>query len=210
MGIKDRIIDAVVLHQLDRKDGALLSALSAAASTARLRYPSESMAEAEAFTAFLSDEWRSVYGLPDEQADRPPVSHAQMRAGFDVLFRYFASHTFVQARLPATVEFKGSDAGRLEARHAPGQNRFVFSDNWLSALVRVVTFARENDGWFDEVRANNACTVDLTVSHVLTKQETKELLELLLPSAARLRLSMSVPLKQDLEGDSDKSEAEDS
>ncbi|HVS38016.1 MAG TPA: hypothetical protein VMS17_20820 [Gemmataceae bacterium] len=186
MSIRQRLEDTVILDGIGRKDGALLSVLVAVAATSRLRYPAgtksswkpgKEMGDSEAFQTFLGEESESVYGkglrlklsapCPDpEDPSAPPM----MLSHPAIMYKYVRCELVHAAKLPHTIEFQRSSDGALCASYVAAENKFVFSDNWVSRLIRVVVLARENDGQFEEERHASTILARQKLPFMFTRQ----------------------------------------
>ena len=186
MSIRQRLEDAVILDSIGRRDGALLSVLVAVAATSRLRYPrgtksnwkpEEEMRDGEAFQTFFSEESESVYGkglhlklsspCPDPDEPSAPATNQSHPA---ILYKYVRCELVHAAKLPHTIEFRRYDDGGLHTSYIAAENKFVFSDNWLSRLIRVVVFANENKGMFEEERQTGIILVRRNMPFLFTRQ----------------------------------------
>ena len=71
MSIEDRLRDVRVLYDQERFEGAMLSAMIAAAATSRLRYPYPANKDSFAFPAFLHSEFSGCCKVSYEGAWHP-------------------------------------------------------------------------------------------------------------------------------------------
>ena len=205
MSVRQRLEDTVILDNIGRKDGALLAVLAGVAATSRLRYPDgtksnwkprKKMEDSEAFQTFLGEESESVYGkglrlklsspCPDPDDLSAPATNLSHPA---IMYKYVRCELVHAAKLPHTIEFQRYEDGGLHTSYVAAENKFVFSDNWLSALIRVVVFARENDGLFEEERRASIILVQQKLPFLFTRQNVIDLQQQLGES------------KQEVEGD---------
>jgi hypothetical protein len=186
MSIRQRIEDAVILDSIGRKDGALLSVLIAVAATSRLRYPEgtksnlkhgNEMADGEAFQTFLFEESESIYGkgrflklsspCPDP---KKPTAPAVNLSHYTILYKCVRNELVHAAKLPCTIEFQRYNDGDLHTAYIETENKFVFSDSWLSKLIRVVVFSVENKDLFEKERRNNTILIRQKLPFLFTYQ----------------------------------------
>jgi hypothetical protein len=191
MSIRQRLEDAVILDGIGRKDGALLSVLIAVAATSRLRYPEgtksnlkpgNEMGDSEAFQTFLGEESESIYGkgrflklsspCPDPKNPTAPAANLSHSA---ILYKYVRNELVHTAKLPYTIEFQRYNDGGLHTAYIATENKFVFSDSWLSRLIRVIVFAGENNGRFEEERRNSSILVRQKLPFLFTHQNVVDL-----------------------------------
>lgn len=191
MSIRQRLEDAVILDSIGRKDGALLSVLIAVAATSRLRYPKgtksnlnpkKKMDDNEAFQTFINEESESVYGkgrflklsspCPDPNNPSAPAANLSHAA---ILYKYVRCELVHVAELPHTIEFQRYNDGGLHTAYIAEENKFVFSDSWLSRLIRVVVFAGENNGMFEEERRTSTILVRQKLPFLFTHQNVVDL-----------------------------------
>ena len=64
MSIRDRLEDALVLCAADRREGAFVQVLIAAAATSRKRYPRNKWDDSESFRNFIYDEMGLITNGP--------------------------------------------------------------------------------------------------------------------------------------------------
>lgn len=81
MSIRKRVEDAVALYELGRFEGALLSVLVAAASTARREMPNRSVGDRECFETFLGKSPAAQRIMDIEFVSDPTSRHLSLRAG---------------------------------------------------------------------------------------------------------------------------------
>jgi len=140
-GIRDRIEDALLLWESDRKDGAFLSALIAVAATAQKRYPNQK--DGDRFRQFLKDE-HTVRISVEYRGECHPVEH--------VLYKWLRCNLVHEGGLPPDIEFMTDDQPGTMSVRAGGAPEYVFkiSHGWFHHMIHCVINAKENDGMFPE------------------------------------------------------------
>jgi hypothetical protein len=138
MGIRDRVQDAEFLWQQGRHEGALLSALSAVAATARLRYPDrKAVKDGDAFKRFLESA-HSVRLSVEFRGEVHTIEH--------IFYKWLRCELVHEGGLPVDIQFMAdADPDELSVR-AGGKPEFVLklSSGWFYHLLGAVTDAPEN------------------------------------------------------------------
>lgn len=134
--IRDRIDDALLLWQHDRREGAFLSVLVAVAVTARLRFPDPSVGDRQAFERFLYAA-HSVRLSVEYRGACHPVEH--------VFYKWLRCELVHEAGVPLDIVFVPTERrGELSVR-AGGPPSYVLqlSESWFDHLVHTVASAPE-------------------------------------------------------------------
>lgn len=172
MSVRERIEDAKLLWSLDRKEGAFIMILIAAAATARKRYPmppkgvksvpkgqrprpGEYADDATAFKTFLLEEMDKITGgmkynvaFPFRGKDKVPLE--------DILYVHLRCHMVHEGCTPPSITFTepvvkdGESWSRLTLTDPLGLPEF-----WLWNIARVVAQAPENRNLFLDYAINN-------------------------------------------------------
>jgi hypothetical protein len=155
MTIRARLEDALCLWQADRREGAWIQVLIAAAGTARLRYPRAAFGDQDAFTRFIREVAPTITD-PALPALPPPGIEIILRKDtgtpiglHDVVHVHMRCHLLHEGTLDPSVRLSRSRlvAGRLEADFRPGAV-MEFPDHWVWHLARAVQDAPENAALF--------------------------------------------------------------
>ena len=75
----------------------------------------------------------------------------------------------------ATIEFQRDEPGLLKTQYLENEHKFVFSESWLSRLLRVVVFAEENDAMFENERKSETIAVPQTLPFSITAEQIEDL-----------------------------------
>lgn len=144
MSIKARIEDAEILWQQDRKEGAWVLALVAAAATSRKRY-GRPMTDRQAFTSFIRDILPTLmYGKPLQGAPNPRIIFGQTPVE-DIVYEHLRCNLVHEGEIAQAVAFSESKLvdGKLQATLAVGSPN-VIPDFWVLHLMKAVREAPEN------------------------------------------------------------------
>jgi len=144
MSVRRRVDDALALHQLGRFDGALLSALVAAAATARREMPDRSVGDRECFEAFLSRS-RACTCIKGVEF------RGELRSVPSIFYKWLRCELVHEGGVPLDIEFVGDpDDGGLSVR-AGGAPEYVLqlSHGWLFEVLHFVQTSPANRDEFD-------------------------------------------------------------
>ena len=142
MSIRDRVEDAELLGAHNRYEGAFLSALSAVAATARLRYPDrKAVKDGDAFKQFLerSPGWLNV----EFRGECHSVEH--------IFYKWLRCELVHEGGLPVGIQFMpDTTPGALSVR-AGGKPEYILklSYSWFHYLLSAVRNAPENHEVFE-------------------------------------------------------------
>lgn len=143
MSIHARVEDARFLWQHGRYEGALLSALSAVAATARLRYPDrKAVKDGDAFKQFLESA-HSIRLSVEFRGELHTIEH--------IFYKWLRCELVHEGGLPVDIQFMEDDEpGALSVR-AGGKPEFILklSRGWFHHLLHAVTSAPENRRAFE-------------------------------------------------------------
>jgi len=131
MSIRNRVEDALFLHQNGRYQGAFLTALVAAAATARRELPDKKIGERESFEAFLDKRWRGVLKV-EFRDEVHTIPH--------ILYKWFRCELVHEAALPIDIEFIESDELSIRAGGAP-EYILKISHGWFHWIINAVVEA---------------------------------------------------------------------
>ena len=139
MSIRNRYDDALALYQLGRFDGFLLSALVAAAATARRETPDHAVGDRETFEAFLakSDACQRVLSV-EFRGEQHSIPH--------IFYKWLRCELVHEGGIPFDIEFIGEPQdGRLSLR-AGGAPNYVLqlSHGWLFEILHLVRTSPAN------------------------------------------------------------------
>jgi hypothetical protein len=139
MTVRRRVDDALALHQAGRFDGALLSALVAAAATARREIPDRVVGDRECFETFLGKSKACQHILAVEYRGEPhSIPH--------IFYKWLRCELVHEGSLPVDIEFVGdSNDGTLSLR-AGGAPDYVLqlSHGWLFEVLYLVQTSPAN------------------------------------------------------------------
>ena len=148
MSIKNRIEDANILLKLDRKEGALISALIAVSGTSRKRYPQKKINNpGEAFKKFMSDELPKLEapGWSENSTIEIELKKNKYKLR-DILWKYVRNALEHEATLPDFVSFsneKGLNITILDNKE------ITFTNDLILYLIKIVVEAPENNDLFN-------------------------------------------------------------
>ncbi|MHC4508557.1 MAG: hypothetical protein ACYTAO_06290 [Planctomycetota bacterium] len=144
MSIRRRVEDAVALHKLGRFDGALLSALVAAASTARTEIPDRNVSDRECFEKFLAKSAAGQRIKVEFRGELHSIPH--------IFYKWLRCELVHEGSIPLDIEFVAEpSSGQLSFR-AGGAPHYVLqlSRGWLSEILRLVKTFTTNRGEFEQ------------------------------------------------------------
>ena len=144
MSIKARIKDAEVLWQYDRKEGAWLLALVAAAATSRKRYP-KPIKDSTAFKSFIRDVLPTLmYGKPLQGTPNPKIFLDKIPVE-DIIYEHLRCNLVHEGEIAQEVAFSESTIvdGKLQATLVVGSPNLI-PDFWVLNLMKAVKEAPEN------------------------------------------------------------------
>jgi hypothetical protein len=137
MSVKERLDDARILYDNNRREGALLSVLIAVAATSRKRYPQRTLTDRDAFTRFVGEEMLTITRV----VQNFNVNYrGQMRPLQDFLYKFVRCQLAHEAELPADIIFVPGSGLQVSVEPI----RIVFSDVLIDGLARAVEKAPEN------------------------------------------------------------------
>jgi hypothetical protein len=143
ISIRSRFDDALALHQLGRFDGALLSALVAAAATARLEMPDRSIGDRECFEAFLckSDACQRIRGI-EYRGELHSIPH--------IFYKWLRCELVHEAGIPLDIEFVGDPGDGSLSIRAGGAPEYTLqlSHGWLFEVLHLVKASPANESQF--------------------------------------------------------------
>jgi hypothetical protein len=147
MSIKTRIEDANILLKLDRKEGALLSALVAVAATSRKRYPDrEKIKDNKAFKKFISEEL-SKYGPGWSENTKVNIQFRGKKLMLpDVLYKLVRCELAHEAEIPEFISFKNEKGLNITILD---NKEITFSNEIILYLIKIVVEAPENNDLFN-------------------------------------------------------------
>lgn len=146
MSIKARIEDAQILYKNGRKEGALLSILTAVVATSRKRYPkSTGKKNGEAFKDIISDEMPKWAPGWSKNTTVDVLFHEKPLSLRDVLWHCVRCELAHAAKLREDIGF--------ESRNGVGvtvldNEKITFTDGVISCLAKIVVEAPENNDLF--------------------------------------------------------------
>ena len=142
MSIRARVEDAEFLWKHERYEGAFLSALSAVAATARLRYPDrKATKDGDSFRQFLKSGRSGELGV-EFRGEPHPIEH--------IFYKWLRCELVHEGGLPVDIQFMpDATPGALSIR-AGGEPEFILklSHGWFHYLLSLVANAPENRGVF--------------------------------------------------------------
>jgi len=142
MSVADRIRDALLLWENDRREGAFLTVLIAVDATARKRFPDrKAIVNREAFERFLESA-QPVRLSVEYRGECHPVEH--------IFYKWFRCELVHEGGLPIDIEFMPDERPGLLSIRAGGAPEFVLkvSEGWFYHLVGAVMQAPENQASF--------------------------------------------------------------
>lgn len=142
MSISRRVEDAMTLHKLGRFDGALLSALIAAAATARKENPDRKIGDRDCFEAFLAKgAARRIVGV-EFRGELHSIPH--------IFYKWLRCELVHEGGIPMDIEFVGDVADKRLSIRAGGAPHFVLqlSHGWLFEILRQVQESPANKDAF--------------------------------------------------------------
>src|SRR6185295_14062865 len=126
MSIRRRVDDALALHQLGRFDGALLSALVAAAATARRETPDRNVRDRECFERFLgkSAACQRIFNV-EYRGALHSIPH--------IFYKWLRCELVHEGAVPIDIEFLGDPNDGVLSLRAGGapQEVLQLSHGWL-------------------------------------------------------------------------------
>ena len=149
MSITNRLVDAKLLYDAGRHEGALLSVLVAVAGSSRRRFPkgtgsranpSTKMGDREAFETFIGEEMKRV-GACSVFFD------GRCNSAESILYKWLRCSLAHEAELPEQIVFH-SGPSSLEAsicRDAGPPERLCITHPLVLLIAYVVSTARENE-----------------------------------------------------------------
>lgn len=144
VSIRARVEDAEFIWQHERYEGAFLSALSAVATTSRLRYPDRKVTkDGDAFRQFMKGGKGGKLGV-EFRGDVHSVEH--------IFYKWLRCELVHEGDLPVDIQFMpDAPLGALSIR-AGGEPEFILklSHGWFHYLLSLVTNAPENHGVFEK------------------------------------------------------------
>lgn len=139
MSVFDRILDAELLWDANRKESAYLLILVAVAATARKRYP-RPIGDREAFTNFIKDEIKGINGGIGLGL---PMTSGKAMLLEDMLYEHFRCMLVHQAELSKQVIL--SPRNEIVIGYPDDTTRpSAFPEQWVLNLKAVVVRAPEN------------------------------------------------------------------
>ena len=142
MSIPERVEDAEFLCQHGREEGALLSALSAVAATARLRFPDrKAVKDGDAFRQFLEDT-HSVRLSVEFRGEIHSIEH--------IFYKWLRCELVHEGGLPVDIRFMDDKEPSALSVRAGGAPEFILklSRSWFRHLLNSVVTAPENRSVF--------------------------------------------------------------
>jgi len=134
-GIKNRVDDALLLWEADRKEGAFLSVLIAVAAVARIRYPK--LKDRESFEQFIRDSNPTILNV-EYRGDCKPIEH--------ILYKWLRCQLVHEGGLPFDIQFTNeTKAGAMSVR-AGGAPEYILKigHGWFHHMIASVMQAKEN------------------------------------------------------------------
>jgi hypothetical protein len=143
MSIRRRVDDALALHQLGRFDGALLSALVAAAATARRETPDRRVSDRECFETFFAKSTACQRILSVEYRD-------ELHSIPHIFYKWLRYELVHEGTVPLDIEFVGDPKDRVLSLRAGGAPLEVLqlSHGWLFEVLHLVQTSLANRGEF--------------------------------------------------------------
>ena len=156
LSIEQRIIDAKLLYDHGRFEGALLSVLVGAAGTSRLRFPrgtpskrkrGETMRDGEAFEAFMNEEMRRV-------GECRVFFNGECNSAERIFYKWLRCTLAHEAKLPDQIVFRADCTPRHASlkRDVGPPERLIVTYPMVLLIGHVVCSAPENSSIPDEVR----------------------------------------------------------
>ena len=126
MGIKNRIDDAQLLWDNNRKEGAFINVLIAVASTARKRYPKPKYTDHESFVKFLCDAYPGKMGAEF----RGKLLYVE-----EIFYSWIRCQLIHESELPPDIEFINDKVNSMTIR-AGGKPEYklLVGYNWIFYL----------------------------------------------------------------------------
>lgn len=146
MGIRERIEDAPFLWQNGRFEGAMLSALVAFASIARLRYSDhKTIGDRKAFEKFFTDSFRGIWSI-EYRGGCYLIEH--------IFYKWLRCELVHEGDIPIDIEFMSDNEPSMLSIRAGGAPEYTLklSHGWFNHIIGAVISAPENKGLFDEYR----------------------------------------------------------
>jgi hypothetical protein len=147
MSVRERIIDAKLLWDNGRKQGAWIQVLIAAAATSRVRFPT--MRDGEAFRAFVREVTPTIInGAPAIPGGVRVIFNAEgpdQMSLDEVLYNHLRCTLVHEGVMPAEVQFSESrfENGQWKA-DVRGGLPLTIPDFWVVHLAKAVADAPEN------------------------------------------------------------------
>jgi len=139
MSIRKRVDDALALHSLGRFDGALLSALVAAAATARREIPDRRISDKECFEAFLHKSKACQRILSIEfRGEMHSIPH--------IFYKWLRCELVHEGGIPLDIEFIGNPNDCALSLRAGGVPHYTLqlSHSWLFEIIQLVKSSSVN------------------------------------------------------------------
>jgi hypothetical protein len=144
MSIRRRVEDAMTLHDLGRFDGALLSALIAAAATALKERPDKKIGDRECFEAFLAKGTSQRIVGVEFRGELHSIPY--------IFYKWLRCELVHEGGIPMGIEFVGDVGSRLLSIRAGGAPNYVLqlSHGWLFEILDLVRTSPLNNDDFKE------------------------------------------------------------
>jgi hypothetical protein len=148
MSITNRLIDAKLLYDAGRHEGALLSVLIAVAASSRLRFPkhsrsrrdpSKEMGDGEAFETFMSEEMPRVGRCS-------VLFRGKCHSAEQIFYKWLRNNLIHEAKLSEWILFDPApnDCQAQMRRETGPPERLVVTHSIVLLIAHVVCTAKEN------------------------------------------------------------------